>query len=267
MQQNSSVGYELMGSLIETVYGDNIHYGYWADDADDSPMPIAQERLTDLVISKLDLRPGMRVLDVGCGTGGLARRVRATTGADVLGITLSQWEVDEATRRAEAAGMPDGVSFARVDVTDVPFEDASFDAVVVVEVLVHVQAKRAAFREMQRVLRPGGRLVLAEPVKRIPLNSEQVATWLGLRMAPVPRLPAYLDMISAAGLDPVETVDLTDRVRRSFTELSNAVHAGKRARAATHPAHVLDQVGQMILDVQAVAESCHGYVVCTAVAR
>ncbi|WP_370524047.1 methyltransferase domain-containing protein [Cellulomonas sp. APG4] len=101
-----------------------------------------------------ELRPGMRLLDVGCGPGtltvDLARRV---TPGEVIGVDRSAAVLDLA--RAEAAGL-DGVTFEVADVMSLPYEDASFDVVHAHQVLQHLADPVGALREMRRVTRPGG---------------------------------------------------------------------------------------------------------------
>ncbi|MFD0633875.1 class I SAM-dependent methyltransferase [Catenulispora yoronensis] len=110
----------------------------------------------------LNLAVGDRVLDAGCGLGLPALDVAENTGASVVGITVSQTEVDAATARAEAARMQERVRFQRADYMALPFPDDSFDAVLAMESLVHAPDLGRALREFHRVLRPGGRVGLVE---------------------------------------------------------------------------------------------------------
>jgi cyclopropane fatty-acyl-phospholipid synthase-like methyltransferase len=67
--------YATLTDVSVEILGGNMHVGYWTDDNDDAPMEVATNRLTDLVIDKLEVRPGQRLLDVGCGNGAPAVRV------------------------------------------------------------------------------------------------------------------------------------------------------------------------------------------------
>lgn len=102
------------------------------------------------------LRPGMRVLDVGCGPGSitcdLAERVAPGT---VVGIDRSEDALTEARRTAAARGVA-GASFDVGDVYHLDFDDDSFDVVHAHQVLQHLVHPVAALREMRRVCRPGG---------------------------------------------------------------------------------------------------------------
>ena len=99
-----------------------------------------------------------RVLDAGCGTGGLLAALRQTHPAlDLIGL---EWS-DEAARRAREKS---GAAIARGSVNALPFATASFDAVVSADVLCHAGVDPgAALAELHRVLRPGGRLVVNMP--------------------------------------------------------------------------------------------------------
>jgi SAM-dependent methyltransferase len=107
------------------------------------------------------LEPGNAVLDVGCGVGvdalALARRV--APGGSVVGVDRSLSMIEECRRRT--SDVP-GVRFKVGDGADLPFEDACFDVVRADRVLIHVESPAAIVREMVRVARPGGRIVLTE---------------------------------------------------------------------------------------------------------
>ena len=103
-----------------------------------------------------ELRPGMRLLDVGCGPGsitrGLAERVAP---GHVVGLDLSRDTLDLARRDAAARGITN-LDYEEGSVYTVPFPDASFDVAYAHQVLQHLREREAALREMLRVVRPGG---------------------------------------------------------------------------------------------------------------
>jgi SAM-dependent methyltransferase len=108
------------------------------------------------------LAPGERVLDVACGSGQVTLQAAEAVGAQavVLGTDLSQRMVDSARQRAAQRSIPN-VAFARMGAERLALPDAEFDVVLCSLGLMYVPDPARAVREMRRVLRPGGRLVLS----------------------------------------------------------------------------------------------------------
>ena len=102
------------------------------------------------------LRPGMRLLDVGCGPGSITRGLaeRLAPG-QVVGVDLSKEALDGARRDAVARGLTN-LHYQEGSVYQLPFANASFDAVYAHQVLQHLRERESAVREMLRVVRPGG---------------------------------------------------------------------------------------------------------------
>jgi SAM-dependent methyltransferase len=116
----------------------------------------------------LDVRPGMRVLDLGCGEGRHAFEAYRR-GASVLAVDWGQQEVATTAEwlgAIAAAGEAPPIAsagVARGDLRALPVPDASVDRVIASEVLEHIPDDRAAFAEIARVLRPGGRVAVTVP--------------------------------------------------------------------------------------------------------
>lgn len=106
------------------------------------------------------LRPGMRILDIGCGIGGAARQFAAAHKARIVGIDLTADYVQTAAALTRRAGLYPQVTFAQASATALPFASASFDAVTMLHVGMNIADKAALFAEVRRVLRRGGTFAL-----------------------------------------------------------------------------------------------------------
>src|SRR3546814_11264491 len=96
----------------------------------------AQEDKKAHIAAKLHLKPGMKVLDIGCGWGGMALYLHRTCGVDVTGITLSEEQLKVARQRAQDAGVADHVRFELIDYRDIA---GPSDSIVSVGMFEHVR--------------------------------------------------------------------------------------------------------------------------------
>ena len=108
------------------------------------------------------IESGKTVLDVGCGVGVTPAYLAKSTGCRVTGVDLLESMVEQARRRAGAAGVGDRVEFRAADARDLPFDDNLFDAVISESVIVFFDDKRQAMSEYVRVTKPGGYVGAAE---------------------------------------------------------------------------------------------------------
>jgi ubiquinone/menaquinone biosynthesis C-methylase UbiE len=123
--------------------------------------------IRDRLIANAGLAPGRRVLDLGAGTGLIARQVRRHlgTGGMVVALDLSEGALRGCRERAtHDAGAPLHVVVG--EALRLPFAAATFDVATARSVLMYVADKLAAARELRRVLRPGGRVAVFEPINR-----------------------------------------------------------------------------------------------------
>ncbi len=128
--------YDVSNRFYEMVLGPSMTYSCAVFATPEDTLEQAQSRKVDLVARKLDLKPGDRLLDIGCGWGTMAIHAAQHYGARVLGVTLSEPQRRLATERARAAGVGDLVEFRLQDVRDI--RDDPFDAVSSIGMAEHV---------------------------------------------------------------------------------------------------------------------------------
>lgn len=135
-------------------------------------LELAQHDKLDLVCRKLGLRPGQRLLDVGCGWGSMAMHAAATYGVHVTGVTISVEQAELARKRVAEAGLADLVEIRVQDYRDVT--DGPYDAISSIGMAEHVgaEAYRTYAGRLHALLRPGGRL-LNHQIARRPRRVEE----------------------------------------------------------------------------------------------
>ncbi|MFF0298043.1 methyltransferase domain-containing protein [Kitasatospora sp. NPDC004615] len=237
--------YEGLAQVLNNVWGENLHYGYWEDDADTSTVEVATARLNDLMVTLLDPAPGAAILDIGCGVGKPALQLVAARDVRVTGIAIADVEVEQANERAKEAGRSDVATFRNADVTDLPFEDGSFDGAWALESLLHVPDRNRALAETARVLRPGGRLVIADTVERPPMSPEGRKVLDEIRAAyhvsPYATADEYAGLLAGNGFVDVEIRDISDKVVRTGSIMADAVAARREELARIDGPEPVDQ--------------------------
>ncbi len=170
------------------------------------------------------IAPGDRVLDAGCGISGSSIWLAEQRGATVVGITPVRTQVERARRIVAARRLARAVTLEQADFTRTPFPDASFDVVWALESVCHTPAKAAFYRESARLLRPGGRLVVAEYMRAArPLatvDESLMAQWLRGWMIPdLDTAQEHGRHAHDAGLSDIGLRDITANMRRSLRRL------------------------------------------------
>ena len=134
-KRNVAHHYDLKDELYELFLDDDRQYScaYFTDPS--NSLEQAQSDKKAHIAAKLDLKSGQKVLDIGCGWGGMALYLHRVAGVDVLGVTLSEEQLKVARRRAEEAGVSDHVRFELIDYRSV---EGRFDRIVSVGMFEHV---------------------------------------------------------------------------------------------------------------------------------
>jgi cyclopropane-fatty-acyl-phospholipid synthase len=151
--------YDVGNDFYSLFLGDTMTYSCAVFEHEDQSLDEAQRNKYELICRKLDLQPGMRLLDVGCGWGGMAIHAAQHYGVQVVGVTLSTAQRDLAEKRVAAAGMSDRIEIRYQDYRDVA--DGPYDAISSIGMFEHVgEAKtREYFATLHGLLRPHGRLL------------------------------------------------------------------------------------------------------------
>ena len=176
---------------------------------------------TQELIALCEFDSDMHILDVGCGVGGSTRRLSDQIGCSVTGIDLSDEYIDAAERLTELFGMQERVRFKAANALDMPFEDNSFDGVWSIQMNMNIQDKAAWFKELYRVVKPGGRVVLYEvcghknspPYFPVPWAQDSSISFL---LEP----EKFRDAIVAAGFKIDVWNDKTDLAQQAFAHMS-----------------------------------------------
>jgi cyclopropane-fatty-acyl-phospholipid synthase len=159
-RRNVAHHYDLSDDLYELFLDEDKQYScaYWKDPGRES-LEQAQLDKKAHIAAKLALEPGQRVLDIGCGWGGMALFMHKVAGVDVLGVTLSEHQLKIARARAEAAGVSDHVKF---ELRDYRLLEEQFDRIVSVGMFEHVGARHydEFFAKCRELLKPNGVMLL-----------------------------------------------------------------------------------------------------------
>jgi cyclopropane-fatty-acyl-phospholipid synthase len=151
--------YNVSNTFYEWVLGPSMAYTCACYPREDARLEEAQAYKHDLVARKLGLRPGMRLLDVGCGWGGMVRHAAREYGVKALGVTLSAQQAAWAQRAIEDAGLSGLAEVRHLDYRDVP--ETGFDAISSIGLTEHIGKAQlpAYFSFLHSKLKPGARLL------------------------------------------------------------------------------------------------------------
>ena len=214
--------YDDASASYQQLWGQHVHHGLWRPGSEGLSKEEAQLRLVEDLYARAGLARGAKVLDVGCGVGGTSVWL-ANRGHAVTGITLSPVQAamaQENLARSGAAGAK--VRFLVMDgeKIDFPGEDGTFDAIWITEVLSHMPHKDRFFAHASRLLKPGGKLVLAD---WFAADCVGTAAWSGVlsqietgMMSPISTVTSYQNLMVAARLRPIFLEDVSPFVAKTW---------------------------------------------------
>lgn len=199
-ERNVAHHYDISNELYRLFLDDDLQYSCAYFESGGESLEEAQQAKKDLIATKLCLRPGLSVLDIGCGWGGLALHLARTRGVKVRGVTLSQAQLPVARVRAEAQGMASQAEFALEDYRDTK---GAFDRIVSVGMFEHVGRGHydEFFRQIAALLTEDG-VALLHTIGRAD-GQGATSPWIDRYIFPggyTPALSEIMPAIERAGL-------------------------------------------------------------------
>ena len=195
-----------------------LHYGFWRKDTRNFRDSL--RHMNEEMAKGGKIGPDDHVLDAGCGVGGSAVFLAKQVGCKVTGITLSQMQVDSAIKNAKEHQLSHLLDFAAKDYTDTGYHDESFDVIWALESVGHAPNKEDFVKEISRLLKPGGRIIIGEYYKKASPFTEKEKTifqkWLNAwAIADLPSLPEFRGYLEKHGFHNIDTPDITSNIKKS----------------------------------------------------
>jgi 27-O-demethylrifamycin SV methyltransferase len=231
--------YDTVVEAWDHLLGEDLHYGYFREGSES--LTSATDALTDQMLALAELRSGLTVLDIGCGTGKAGCRIAGEYDCQLTGISPSTACIERAATLATSLGLADAARFIPGDGTQLQFADNSFDRVWVMESSHLMDDKPALLGECARVLKPGGRVILCDVMLRTKLTLPQVIghrdEFLILKdafgRAKMETLDFYSSRLQANGLYLEQARDITLETLPTFSHWRDNARQ-KRSRVEQH---------------------------------
>jgi ubiquinone/menaquinone biosynthesis C-methylase UbiE len=197
-----------------------IHYGYWDEQVKSFPESLA--RMNEVMMKAADITSSDRVLDAGCGVGGSSIFLTASLGCKVIGITLSERQASQAMENAIKKGVREVVDFRVMNYMDTDFPDNSFDVVWGCESICYADDKEQFIKEAYRLLKKGGRLVVADGFVTEFSNNQNVIIkkWLnGWQVNYLETPGRFQQFMKNAGFNEIRYSDISRQASHSSRRL------------------------------------------------
>ncbi|HJL41162.1 MAG TPA: methyltransferase domain-containing protein [Myxococcales bacterium LLY-WYZ-16_1] len=224
--------------------GEDIHVGLYR--SDDEPIRDASRRTVADMANRLSLTPQTRLLDIGAGYGGAARFLAQEYGLrHVVCLNLSETQNERNRQMSREAGLGDRIRVVDGAFENIPEPDQDFDVVWCQDSILHSGDKARVFREVFRVLKPGGTFIFTDPMQADDADPAQLGPVLArIHLEEMGSFRKYREIAKEVGFRVVDIEDHSHQLPRHYGRVKQELEAHRKRLEETCSPGYLDRMTQ-----------------------